>query len=93
MILFIQSIPDFNVISDTVLDASGGNPTLKKKVIAKIVSITEKHVTCGNFRVRYPDLWCFTFRRKNPSLQRRLDYIFLSNNFQECISKITPLFL
>ena len=24
----------------------------------------------------------------NPSLQRRLDYIFLSNNFQEYISKI-----
>ena len=42
---------DFNVIFDTVLDASGGNPTLKKKSIAKIVSITEKLYTCDTFEL------------------------------------------
>ena len=44
--------------------------------------------TCDAFRICHPNLKRFTFRRKNPSLQRRLDYIFLSNNFQEYISKI-----
>ena len=30
---------DFNVIFDTILDASGGNPSLKKKMIAKLISL------------------------------------------------------
>ena len=79
---------DFNVIFDTVLDASGGNPSLKKKSLAKIISITENLDVCDAFRVCHPNSKRLTFRRKNPSLQRRLDYIFLSNNFQEFISKI-----
>ena len=79
---------DFNVIFDTILDASGGNPSLKKRSLAKIISITENLDTCDAFRICHPNLKRFTFRRKNPSLQRRLDYIFLSNNFQEYISKI-----
>ena len=79
---------DFNVIFDTVLDAAGGNPSLKKKSLAKIISITESLDACDAFRVCHPNSKRFTFRRKNPSLQRRLDYIFLSNNFQEYISKI-----
>ena len=82
---------DFNVIFDTILDASGGNPSLKKKTIAKLISITEMLDTCDAFRIRHPKLQRFTFRRKNPSLQRRLDYIFLANNMQECISNIEVL--
>ena len=67
---------DFNIIFDTILDASGGNPSLKKKTIAKIIYITEMLDTCDAFRIRYPKLQRFSFRYKNPSLQRRLDYIF-----------------
>ena len=86
---------DFNVIFDTILDASGGNPSLKKKTIAKLISITEMLDTCDAFRIRHPKLQRFSFRRKNPSLQRRLDYIFLANNLQECISiiEILPSFM
>ena len=79
---------DFNVIFDTILDASGGKPSLKKKTIAKLISITEMLDTCDAFRIRHSNLQRFTFRRKKPSLQRRLDYIFLANNMQECISNI-----
>ena len=82
---------DFNNIFDTVLDASGGNPSLKKKSIAKIISITEKLDTFDTFRIRHPILRRFTYRRKNPSLHRRLDYIFLSNNLQEYISSIDTI--
>ena len=40
---------DFNNIFDTILDASGGNPSLKKKSIAKIISITEKLILSTPF--------------------------------------------
>ena len=33
---------DFNLIFDTILDISGGNPTLKKKSLAKILKIIDK---------------------------------------------------
>ena len=59
---------DFNIIFDTILDTSGGNASLKKKTIAKIISIAEMLDTCDAFRIRYPILQRFSFRRKNPSL-------------------------
>ena len=40
---------DFNVIFDTILDASGGNPSLKKRSLAKIISLTENLGTCDAF--------------------------------------------
>ena len=82
---------DFNVIFDTLLDASGGNPTLKKRSLAKILHINEKLDVCDILRVRYPNLKRFTFRQKSPLRQRRLDYIFLSNNLQEFVTNIDIL--
>ena len=79
---------DLNVIFDTLLDASGGNPTLKNRSLAKILGINDKLDVCDIFRVRFPNLKRFTFRQKTPLRQRRLDYIFLSNNLQEFVSKI-----
>ena len=78
---------DFNVIFDTLLDASGGNPTLKKRSLAKFVHINEKLDVCDILRVRFPNLKRFTFCR--------LDYIFLSNNLQEFVTNIDiiPAFL
>ena len=86
---------DMNIIFDVFLDASGGNPTLKKRSIAKILKINEKLDVCDIFRVRCPNLKRFTFRQKTPLRQRRLDYIFLSNNLQEFVTKldILPSFL
>ena len=86
---------DMNIIFDVLLDASGGNPTLKKRSIAKMLNINEKLDVCDIFRVRFPRLKRFTFRQKTPLRQRRLDYIFLSNNLQEFVTKldILPSFL
>ena len=52
---------DFNIIFDTILDASGGSPSLKKKTIAKLISITEMLDTCNGFRIRQPKLQRFFF--------------------------------
>ena len=82
---------DFNVISDVILDASGGNPSLKKRSLSKILAITERLDVCDIFRVRYPKDKRFTFRQKTPLLQRRLDYMFLCNNLQEYVTSIDIL--
>ena len=82
---------DFNLIFDTILDSSGGNPTLKKRSLTNLMKIIDKLDACDIFRVRFPDLKRFTFHRKNPLIQRRLDYIFISNNIQEHIEKVEIL--
>ena len=46
---------DFNVIFDTLLDASGGKPTLKKRSIAKIIHLNDKLDVCDILRVRFPN--------------------------------------
>ena len=50
---------------------------------------------CDIFRVRYPHLKRFTFHRRNPHIQRRLDYIFTPNTMQEFVDcvKILPSFM
>ena len=86
---------DLNLIFDTILDASGGNPSLKKRALACIMKILNKLDVSDIFRIRYPNLKRFTFHRKNPRIQRRLDYLFTPNSLQEFISdvKILPSFM
>lgn len=86
---------DFNLIFDSTLDASGGNPSLKKRSIAKLMKAMQYLDVTDIFRVRYPTLKRFTFHRKNPIIQRRLDYFFTSNSLQEYIDevKVLPSFM
>ena len=86
---------DFNLIFDTRLDASGGNPSLKKRSLTKLMRIMQNLDVTDIFRVRYPTLKRFTFHRKNPLVQRRLDYLFTSNALQEYIGdvKVLPSFM
>ena len=67
---------DFNLIFDTSLDSSGGNPSLKKRSLAKLMQTMQNLDVTDIFRVRYPLLKRFTFHRKNPRMQRRLYYFF-----------------
>ena len=69
---------DFNIIYDLKLDADGVSPSL-----SKLESIKEYFNLCDIFRVRYPDKRRFTYKSKNPTLQRRLDYLFISNELQD----------
>ena len=79
---------DFNLIFDTSLDSSGGNPVLKKRSLAKLMKIMQNLDVNDIFRVRYPLVKRFTFHRKNPMIQRRLDYLFPSNSLQEFIGDV-----
>jgi exonuclease III len=81
---------DFNFILDVGLDAEGGSPKLKKNSIARLIKIKE---TCGLvdiWRVRNPISRKFTFTQRNAVgfLQRRLDYIFISNQLQYSVKDV-----
>ena len=92
---FFREVGDLNLIFDTGLDSSGGNPVLKKRSLAKLMKIMQNLDVNDIFRVRYPLVKRFSFHRKNPKIQRRLDYLFPSNSLQEFISdvKIIPSFM
>ena len=79
---------DFNLIFDINLDADGGKPQLKVNSLSKLLSITEENDLCDIFRVRCPDEKHFTWRRKNPFKQRRLDYFFISDTLQDIVERI-----
>ena len=57
---------DFNLIFDTTLDASGGNPSFKKRALSKLIKILQNLDATDIFRVRHPLLKHFTFHRKIP---------------------------
>ena len=82
---------DFNIIYDIKWDADGGSPSLKLFSISKLESIKEYLNLCDIFRVRLPDKRRFTYRSKNPLLQRRFDYLFISNELQYNVFSIDIL--
>ena len=84
---------DLNFFFDKALEAKGGNPVLKKKSLAKTIKIMEQYDLVDIWRLRNSKKKRFTFRQKQFSgfIQRRLDYIFISNNIQEDAQKCTIL--
>ena len=69
---------DFNLFFDSFLHADGGKPQLKINSLTKLLSIISERDLCDLFRERHPDTRRFTWRRKNPFLERRLDYFLVS---------------
>ena len=80
---------DFNLIFDRNLESAGGNPLLKKHSLSEIIKLNENLNLCDIWRVRNPHKKLFTFRQKHFTgiIQRRLDYIFVSNVLQESVKK------
>ena len=76
---------DFNFFHDKKLEASGGNPKLKKASIAKLTELKETYNLCDIWRIRNTKKRCYTFRQNHATglIQRRLDYIFVSSSLQE----------
>ena len=60
---------DFNCFFYCKLDANGRNPKLKVQSIVKLVSMMSENDLCDIFRVRNPDMKCYTRRRKTCTLQ------------------------
>ena len=79
---------DFNLLFDSKLDAQGGNATIKKKSLAKLIELKESSDLCDIRRVRNMKSRQRTFTQKHSSgfIQRRLDYIFISNTHQELVT-------
>ena len=78
-------VGDFNFLFDSKLDAEGGNPTTKKKSLAKLTELKKSYDLCDIWRVRNMKSRQFTFTQKHSSgfIRRTLDYIFISNSPQE----------
>ena len=69
---------DFNLFFNSNLDAAGGNTTLKRKSLAKLIELKEAYDLCDIWRVRNTKVKQFTFTQQHSSgfIQRRLDYFF-----------------
>ena len=79
---------DFNSFFDCKLDADGGNPKLKIQSITKLVSIMSENDLCDIFRVRNLEMKRYTWRRKTPFKQCRLDYFLVSDHLQDQIDHV-----
>ena len=80
---------DFNVIFDKNLKFAGGIAFLKKHILSEIIKLSENFNLCDIWRVRNPHERLSTFRQKyfTGIIQRRLDYILVSNSLQESKNK------
>ena len=65
------------------------NPVLKKKSLTKFIEIKEILNLCDIGRIRNPKFKRYAFRQNhsNGFIQRRVDYVFMSNVLQERVKK------
>ena len=72
---------DLNLVFDCNLEASGGNPVLKKKSVTKFIEIKESLNPSDIWRIRNPIFKRYIFRQNHSSgfIERILDYFFVSN--------------
>ena len=87
---------DFNLFFNSNLDAAGGNPTIKRKSLAKLIELKEAYDLCNIWRVRNKKVKQFTFTQQHSSgfIYCRLDYFILSNGLQDFSSTtdiLTPI--
>ena len=69
---------DFNVTLDSDLDCSGGRP-FRKDSVKHIQDLWLKFDLVDIWRIRNSDSKRFTWRQRNPFIQRRLDYWLISD--------------
>ena len=71
------------------MEAIGGNPQTKLQSLAAFLKIKEKYDLCDIWRIKHKNEKKYTFRQRHYSgyLQRRLDFIFISNQLQTMVNK------
>ena len=76
---------DLNVFIVSKLETKGGKPSLKQKSLAKLLELKEEYELCDIWRIKNPTKKLYTFRQNHSSgfINRRLDYIFISNKLQK----------
>ena len=77
---------DFNATFDPELDCSGGKPSIKN-CVKGLENIMSTNDLIDIWRIRNPTTKRFTWRQKNPLIQRRLDFWLISNSLQDEIDK------
>ena len=77
---------DFNVGLKLTLDCSGRNVTVKNSV-KFLEDLIMEHVLVDVLRVRNPESKNLTWRQKNSLIQRRLDYLSISDSLQDDVAK------
>ena len=84
---------DFNLFFDQKLESAGGNPILKKLAVSKLIELRESLNLRDKWRIRNPKSKAFTFQQRHFSgiLQRRLEYLFISNNMKESAKNVKIL--
>ena len=78
---------DFNVTFNPGIDCCGGNPTQKESALKVLHDLRLDFDLVDIWRLRNPETKRFTWRQKNPFIQRRLDYWLISDVCQEEIDK------
>ena len=78
---------DFNLFFESKLEAKSGNLTLTKKTLANLIEFKKTCDLWDTKRVRNTKSKRFSFTQKHSSdfIQRRLDYILISNTLQEFV--------
>ena len=84
---------DFNLFLNSKLDVKWENLLSKKKSLAKLIPLKESYDLCDMWRIRNPVTSTLTVRQKHCTgfIQRRLDYIFISNCLQDFVNDISIL--
>ena len=77
---------DFNVHLDADLDNSGGQIETKSTV-KNIQDIMLEYNLIDIWRLRNPDKRQFTWRKRNPIIQRRIDFWLISDDLQDDVKK------
>ena len=78
---------DFNVILDADLDRTGGKPQVKESC-KQIDNLCSSFDLIDIWRIRNPDVKRFTWRQKNPIVQRRLDFWLITSSIQEEVENV-----
>ena len=74
---------DLNFIQDTLYDSDSGTPTLKHSSIAELCYLQSQRDLVDIWRIRNPSVKRFTYRQHKPLIQRRFDYILISDYLQD----------
>ena len=76
---------DMNVIYDISLDSDCGNPSLKSTTLSQLEFLLQSYGLCDIWRIRNKNTKRYTYRQRTPFIQRRLDYIFVLSDLQDCV--------
>ena len=71
---------DFNLVLDVVNDKARGNKTTHQKSLKQLESIKENLDLIDIWRIQHPETKRFTWRRRKPDIQCRLDFFLINSS-------------